>query len=259
MFTKFLNLFVAAAFIACAGPAAADDVHVVISGGMAEAYKQLAPRFEKQTGHHLIAGYGSSMGTTETGIPTRLDRGDPIDLLIMVRDGLPALLAKKQVVPGSDVDLANSHIAMAVRAGAPVPDIATVDGFKRTLLAAKSVGVSDSASGHYIHEQMYKSLGIDVQMAAKSRIIPATPVGEIVAAGEAELGFQQFSELKPIKGIRIVGLIPAGVQKDTLYVGVLTTSAKAPEAAKALVRFLQTPESQAVIRDTGLEPLPVAK
>jgi molybdate transport system substrate-binding protein len=257
MFIKFLSFMVAAAFLACAQPAAAEDVHVLISGGIAEAYKKLAPEFEKKTGHHLIAGYGSSMGETETAIPVRLDRGDPVDVVLMVRDGLPKLQAKKQIQAGSVVDLAVSKIAMAVREGAPVPDISTVDALKQTLLAAKSVALSDSASGHYILEQMYTKMGIDKELGPKSRMIPATPVGEIVAAGQADLGFQQYSELVPVKGIHVVGRIPDGVQKDTLYIGAITTLAKAPDAAKALIQFLQTAEAQATIRATGIEPIAV--
>jgi len=235
--------------------ASADEIHVAISGGAAAAYLTLAPLFEKSTGHRLNTQQGSSMGTTFGAIPMRLDRGESVDVVIMVREGLEPLIAKGQVVRGSAVDIARSRIAMAVRKGAPMPDISTVESFRRALLQSKSVAYSDSASGLYIAGELFKRLGIEEQMAGKSRMIPGTPVGEAVASGEYELGFQQYSELLPVPGIQIVGLIPAELQKVTVYVAALTTSAKAPVAGRTLIKFLSSPQAYPALEASGLEPI----
>ncbi len=126
----------------------------------------------------------------------------------MVGYALGDLVKQGKVVADSRVDLAESGIGVVVRAGAPKPDISTVDALKRALLAAKSVAYSDSASGVYISHEMFKKMGIEAEMAGKARMIPAEPVGAVVARGEAEIGFQQISELKPIKGIELVGPAP---------------------------------------------------
>ena len=255
----FRHFIAAALLLVCGLPASAADIHVVVSGGLTPAFKELVPAFEKQSGHHVITEAGSSLGTTPTAIPMRLDRGEAIDLLLMVRDGIPALIAKHQVDAASVVDLARSRIAMAVRKGAPLPDIGSVAAFKRTLLQAKSVAYSDSASGVYLRTELFQRLGIDNEMAAKSRTILGTPVGESVASGEFELGFQQYSELLAVPGIQIVGMIPDELQKITMYSAAVPSGAKSAAAAKALIAFLASDKAAGVIRTSGLEPLAGAK
>ena len=261
MIPKPWCLLAASGLVAFGRMAAADDIHVVVSGGLTPAFKELVPVFEKLTSHHVIVELGPSMGTTVNAIPTRLDRGESIDVLLMVRDGIPPLLAKGQVDPASVTDLARSKIAMAVRKGAPAPDIGSVAAFKRTLLNAKSVAWSDSASGVYLRTELFKRLGVDKELAAKGRTIQATPVGEAVASGEFELGFQQYSELLAVSGIQIVGLIPEELQKITMYSGAIPTGAKSPAAGRALIGFLASASAAGVIKASGLEPLtaPVAQ
>ncbi len=254
MISKFLWLLAAASLAAFSQPAAAEDIRVVVSGGFAAAYKELSVAFEKRTQHRLITGWGASMGSTPTAIPVRLERGEAIDVVIMAREGLEPLLAKGRVVPGSEADLVRSKIAMAVREGAPAPDISSVEALRRTLLNARSIAYSDSASGVYLSGDLFKRLGIDQQIAGKSRMIHGTPVGETVARGEAEIGFQQYSELLPVKGIRIVGLIPEETQKVTVFAAGVTTNAKAPVGARALIEFLASPDAYSAIRASGLEP-----
>jgi molybdate transport system substrate-binding protein len=233
----------------------AAEVHVIVSGGAAAAFKQLVPAFEQRTLHHVVTEFGSSMGTSPASIPMRLDRGERVDVVIMVRDGLQPLIDKKQLIPGSAMDIAHSKIAMAVRTGAPVPNIGTVDAFRNALLQAKSVAYSDSASGVYISGELYRRLGIEQQMAGRSHTIPGTPVGDVVASGEYEIGFQQYSELLPISGIQIVGLIPAEVQKITAYTAALTSNARATIAGRELIRFLLSPQAAQALKDSGLEPV----
>lgn len=251
---------VLAGFVLTLGTSAyAADIQVVSSGGFAEAYKELAPEFEKQTGNKLISNWGPSMGTTKNAIPVRLDRGEEIDVVIMVGRSLDDLMAQGKLLPGSKVVLANSPIACAVKQGAPRLDISTVAKFKAALLKAKTMAYSDSASGEYIKNELMDKLGIKDQMAGKARQIPATPVGEIVAQGEAELGCQQRSELKAVKGIDIIGLIPQEIQLITPFSGAVVASSKVPNESKALLAFLSSPKNAHIIEETGLEPVASAK
>lgn len=172
------------------------------------------------------------MGTTHNAIPSRLERGEVIDVVIMAGQALANLIEHGKVRADSRVDLVQSKIGMAVKAGAPKPDIATVDALKRTLLAAKSIAYSDSASGVYLSTELFPKLGIANQIKGKTRKIEADPVGGVVAKGEAEIGFQQMSELLPVKGIDIVGPLPAGAQRITVFAAGIPVSSTQPEPAK---------------------------
>jgi molybdate transport system substrate-binding protein len=248
----------AALALAAAAPAQATDIRVVSSGGFAQAYKDLAGPYERASGDHLVAEWGPSMGATKNAIPARLARGEPIDVVIMVGDALDKLMAEGRLEPGSKVVLANSPIACAVRHGAAKPDIGTVDGLRAAFLASPRVAYSDSASGEYIKRQLLDKLGIRQQMEGRAAQIPATPVGEIIAHGEADFGCQQRSELKPVQGIDIVGLLPQEVQLKTEFSGAVVRGAKHPEAARALLRFLASPANAGAVEATGLEPVTAA-
>lgn len=237
------------------GAARAAELHVVSSGGFAAAYKVLAPVFEKQTGDTLVIGWGPSMGETHDAVPARLKRNEPIDVVIMVGYALGDLVKQGKVMTGSRVDLARSGIGVVVKQGAPHPDISTVDALKKVLLAAKSVAYSDSASGVYIQNEMFKKMGIEADMAGKARMIPAEPVGGVVARGDAEIGFQQISELKPIKGIDLLGPLPPEVQQYTIFSAGIVSGSGQTEAATALLHFFASPEAATAIIDSGLEPM----
>ena len=238
-----------------AAPAArADQLKVVTSGGFTAAYLELAPDYESATHNKLDTEFGPSMGTTHNAIPIRLDRGEAIDVVIMAGPALDDLIKQGKVRAGSRVDLVESYIGMAVKAGAPKPDISTVDALKRTLLAAKSIAYSDSASGVYLSTELFPKLGILDQIKGKSRKIEADPVGGFVATGEFEIGFQQISELRPVKGIDIVGPLPPGAQRVTVFAAGIPATATHPEAAKALIQWLASPAAYAAIKKSGLEP-----
>lgn len=237
------------------GIAEGAEVRVMISGGLTAAYRELVPEFERSTGNKVVTAFGPSMGTTENAIPVRLSRGEPADVLIMVGYALADLAKQGKVVAGSEVELVRSPIGIAVRAGAPKPEISSVDALRRALLAAKSVAYSDSASGVYVENELFKRLGIEDQMQGKSRMIPAEPVGEVVARGEAEIGFQQISELKPVRGIDIVGPLPPEVQKITVFSAGIATGAKEPAAGRALIAFLASPAAAPVMIESGLTPV----
>jgi molybdate transport system substrate-binding protein len=246
----------AASALLLAGSASAAEVRVMISGGLTAAYKELVPEFERLTGNKVLTAYGPSMGTTINAIPVRLERGEPADVLIMVGYALGDLVKQGKVIADSRVDLVKSPIGIAVKSGAPKPDISSSDAVKRALLAAKSIAYSDSASGVYVSTEMFGKLGIADAMKDKARKIPATPVGEIVAHGDAEIGLQQISELKPVEGIDIVGSLPDDLQKITVFSAGIATGSKEPDAGKALIKFLASPTASAVIVKSGMEPIP---
>jgi molybdate transport system substrate-binding protein len=247
-------LLVAAFTCAATLGASAAEVRVMISGGFTAAYKELVPQFEKATGNTVVTSYGPSMGETPQAIPMRLSRGEAADVVIMVGYALDDLIAKGKVVASSRLDLADSPIGIAVKAGAAKPDIATPEALKAALIAASTVAYSDSASGEYVGKEMFGKLGIAEEMRGKARKIPATPVGEIVAQGAAEIGFQQISELKPVKGIDIVGPLPPALQKITVFSAGIVSNAPEPDAAKALLAFLSSKPAAPVIVASGLDP-----
>jgi len=249
---RWLSVLGVAAILA-GRTAAAADVQVMISSGFYGVYSELGPAFERASGHHLVTTRGPSMGDSPEAIPTRLARGEAADVVILDGGAADELGKRGLVRADSKTVLARSLIGMVVRAGADKPDISSVEAFKRALANAKSIAYSDSASGVYIETVLYKQLGVSEEVKAKSKMIPADPVGEIVARGEAELGFQQVSELMPVKGIDLLGPIPQEIQKVTIFSAAVATGAKEPEAGAALIKFLASPAAARAITDTGLE------
>ncbi len=232
-----------------------DSVKVVTSGAFTAAYLELVPEYERASHNKLVTEFGPSMGTTHNAIPVRLGRGEAIDVVIMAAPALDDLTRQGKIRADSRVDLVQSKIGMAVKAGAPKPDISTLDALKRTLLAAKSIAYSDSASGVYLSTELFPKLGIADEIKSKCRKIEADPVGGVVASGEVEIGFQQISELRPVKGIEIVGELPPGAQRVIVFAAAIPTTSKHPEAAKALIQWLASPANSTLIQKTGLEPV----
>jgi molybdate transport system substrate-binding protein len=232
----------------------AAEIKVVTSGAFTAAYLELVPEYEAAAHNKLVTEFGPSMGTTHNAIPMRLQRGEAIDVVIMAAPALAELMQRGEIRPGSRVDLVRSSIGMAVKAGAPKPDISTLEALKRTLLAAKSIAYSDSASGVYLITELFPKLGIADRIKDKTRKIEADPVGGVVAKGEAEIGFQQISELRPVKGIDIVGPLPPGAQRITVFAAGIPVTATHPEAAGAFIQWLASPAAYLAIRKSGLEP-----
>ena len=245
----------AAGILLLAGAAYGAEVKVMISGGFSAAYRELIPEFERTTHNTVTTAAGPSMGDTPQAIPNRLGRGEPADVLIMVSSALDDLIKQGKVVPDSRIDLARSKIGMVVRAGEPKPDISSVEAFKRVLLEAKSIAYSDSASGVYLSTVLFQRLGVADRVLSKSRMIPAEPVAAVVARGDAQIGFQQISELLPVPGVQLVGPLPPEIQKITVFSAGITAGAREPDAARALLRFLSSPAAAPAITQSGLEPV----
>jgi len=251
--------FVAAVALLAPGSASADDLHVMISAGFYQVYVELGPAFERASGHRLVTTRGPSMGDSPEAIPARLARGELADVVILDGTSADELATRGLVRVGSKVDLARSQIGMVVRSGAALPNIGSVEAFRRTLLAATSIGYSDSGSGVYLSTTLFAKLGVADQVAGKSRKVRGPPSGEPVAAlvarGEVEIGFQQVSELLHVPGVTFVGTIPAELQPGFSFAGAITSAARQPEAARALLRFLASPEASATIVKAGLTPI----
>ena len=231
------------------------EIRVITSGAFTEAYKQLVPLFERESGHKVISSFGASMGNAPDAIPTRLARGEQFDIIILAGPALDGFIKEGKAVAGSRVDLVRSTIGFAVKSGAPKPDISTVPKLKQTLLDAKSIAYSASASGTYFSTQLVQKLSIAEQVLPKSKRILSERVGTVVARGDAELGLQQVSELVPIPGIDYIGPLPDEVQQATFFSAGIVTGAKEPEAARALIKFFTSAKAAPVIAKTGLEPV----
>ena len=248
IFAAFIGLLVTTSALAA-------DIQVITSGAFAEALKALVPEYEKQSPNKVIISYGSSMGTAPDSIPSRLARNEQFDVLILAGPALEGFIKSGAVQPGSRVDLVASVIGAAVKAGAPKPDISTVPALKQALLNAKSVAYSASASGTYLSTELFPKLGIAEQMSKTAKKIYSERVGTVVARGDAELGFQQVSELIPIPGIDFIGEIPPEVQQTVLFSAGITSNAANLNASRDLITFLASPKAAPTIQKAGLKPI----
>jgi molybdate transport system substrate-binding protein len=246
---RALAAMLGASTLMFAETARADEIRVMASNAIKEAYLELVPRFEQASRHKVVTSFVGS-----TDIMQRMKSGESTDLVILAANSVDELIELGKVVPGSRVDLAKSGVGVAVRTGAPKPDISSGDALKRALLAAKSIAYSSGPSGAYL-AGLFQRMGIADELKPKIRQTPpGAAVGDLIARGEAEIGFQQVSELLSIKGIDFLGPLPPDIQQITVFSAGVHVSATEPGAAKALVRFLTSPAAVPVIRKTGMEP-----
>jgi len=230
------------------------EIRVMTSGAFTAAYLELIPQLELVTERKIVTA-ATSMGTGPDSIPSRLQRGEPVDVVIVADAALVELIKDGKVLAESRTPLARSGIGVAVRAGSPKPDISSVDALKRTLLQAKSIAYSASVSGRYLSTELFQRLGIADQIMPKSRRIEGERVGAVVARGEAEIGFQQTSELLPVPGIDYVGPLPPEVQRVSVFSAGVAVGAGDSDAAHALIRFLASPAAARAITKSGMEPM----
>jgi len=227
-------------------------VIVMTSGAFTAPYLSLLPGIERSIRRSVITA-ATDMGDGADSIPERLRRGEAADVIIIADAALNQLITDGLVEAGSRTPLARSAIGMAVREGAPLPDISTMHSLKRTLLQAKSVAYSASVSGNYIAAELFPRLGIAAEMGRKCLRIKGR-VGNAVAEGKAEIGFQQISALLPVKGITFAGELPAEVQRVSIFSAGITRNSTDTETARALIRFLASNEAKGAIRHCGLQP-----
>jgi len=227
------------------------QVTVIISGGFSAAYREVLPEFERTTGITVTTASGASQGNGPDTIGAMLRRGEPADVVIMNRSGLAELIAQGRIVAGTDLDLAETLIGMAVRAGSPKPDINTVEAFRQTLLRAKTIAVPGS-SAPGITEILHR-LGISNEIEVK---IPSrgTESVAMVARGDAQLAIQPVSEVLHMPGVELVGTIPTELQRASVYAAAIVAGSKQPEASKRLIAFLSSDGATAAIKRSGMEP-----
>jgi molybdate transport system substrate-binding protein len=247
-----LSLLAGILAVALAGNAAsAAEIKLLTAGAMRAVVVALLPDFEKETGHKVTLD-----NATAGMLKTRIDGGEAFDVAIITPAVVDDLAAKGKIVAGSRIDLAKVGMGVAVKEGTPVPDIASVDAFKRMLLAAKSVAYIDPASGGssgiYISGLLDK-LGIADQVKPKAKLKQGGYVADLIVKGEAELGIHQISEIVPVKEVTLVGPLPAEIQNYTVYAAGLGASAKDSEAAKALIKALTGPAAADVLKSKGME------
>jgi molybdate transport system substrate-binding protein len=232
-----------------AGTVHAAEITVLASQGVVSAVRDLAPAFERASGHKVIVSFESGLA-----LMNKVNSGAPADVVTHYPDTIDDLIKKGKVLAGTGFALARAGIGVAVRAGAPKPDISSAETFKRSLLAAKSVAYSRAGASGLYAAKLMERLGIADEMKSKTKLVEGVPVAEVVAKGEAEIGLQQINVILPIAGIDYVGPLPTELQDYVVFsAGVLAVS-KQPEAATALVKFMSAPEAAPLIRKSGMEP-----
>ena len=237
-----------ASFLLFAGAVHAAEIRVLSTQATEQAYRELVPQFEKASGHKVTTVFTGTLDANK-----RLAAGETYDLLIMSAPSINEHIKAGKVMPGSRVDLAKSGVGVGVKAGAPKPDISTTEALKKTLLA-KSIGYSTGASGIYMIG-VFQRMGIADEIKGKLKQTPTGVfVGSIIARGEAEIGFQQVSELSHFAGVDYVGPLPADLQQFTTFSSGIIAGAKAPDAARALVKFITAPAAAAAFKKRGMEP-----
>jgi molybdate transport system substrate-binding protein len=238
----------AAVMTIVAGMPGAAEIKVMASAAFKEAYLELVPQFERGTGHKVL-----TLWIPTVQMMSRLKAGETVDLVIMAAGAIDELTRLGKIASGSRVDLAKSGVGVAVRAGAPHPDIGTAEALKRALIAAKSIVISTGPSGVYL-AGLFQRMGIADELKAKMKQVMGEPTGAVVARGEAEIGFQQMCELLPVAGIDLLGPLPAEIQQITVFAAGQHVSSHAPDAARSLVEFLTAPHAVPVIQKKGMQP-----
>jgi molybdate transport system substrate-binding protein len=251
---KLVAMWAVGALIAFGGSASGAEIKALITTALKTSIEELAPQFERATGHKLRAAYGPS-----STLVKRFVDGEDADFVIVGGEGIDALTRQGKVVDGSSAKFARSMIGAAVAKGAPKPDISSAEAFKGALLAAKSVAYSDAAGGGasgVFLAKAFEKIGIAAALKAKAKLAAGGPDGfaaAFVANGEAEIALQPIPELMAVLGVDIVGPLPGDFQNVTTYAAGIPVYAAEPDAAKALIHFLTTPAAAAVFKAKGLD------
>ena len=251
MRTALIGLAMTVVAAAVPGGADAAEIKVLTAGAFKQVLLAVLPEFEKQTGHKVTVE-----NDTVGALRKRIEGGEAFDVAVLTPAAIDDLSAKGKLVAGTRANLARVGVGVMVKAGAPAPDIGSVEAFKRALLAAKSVAYIDPASGGssgiYVAGLLEK-LGIADQIMPKAKLKKGGYVADLIVAGEAELGIHQISEIVPVKEVKLVGPLPAEIQNYTIYAAGLGAAAKDGEAAKALIKALTGPAVADVLKSRGME------
>ena len=232
-----------------------EELIVMCSGAFIRVLDRLLPELRQDLGIGIRLIQGPSIGMTPRAILMRLRHGEAADLAILFDDAIDGLVADGTLLPHIKTRLATSGIGIAVRRGAPEPEIGTDDELRRALLETSSFAYSASASGIYVSSELLSALGLGCDVASKGVAVEGEPVGAVVAQGGAELGFQQMSELLPINGISVLGPLPAGLQRTNILSAAMPRAARQTKAARSLLMRLSSPQARQVMITNGLSPV----
>lgn len=245
--------FAIACCLSISGPAEAAEIKVISGSAVVPIMDVLVPQFERATGHKVISDFDGAIGA----MTKRIENGEAADVIIVSRSQIDSLEKHRKVIPGSAVEVGKLGIGVFVRKGAPKPDITSVEAFKRTLLAAKSIGYNDPAAGAPVSIYLIgalERLGIAEQMKTKTVVFKQRSERfAAVARGDVEIGFNQISEIVAVPGIELVGPLPAAIQNYTLLTAAIVASSKQPEAARAFIHYVSSPAAAAVMKAKGFE------
>jgi len=245
---------IAIGILGAGATAPAAEIRILTAGAMKEVVLDVVPAFEKETGHKAIVS-----NDTAGVLAKRIESGEVFDLAVLTPGAIRELSAKGKFPPGAGATVARIGVGVVVKAGAPAPDIATVEAFKQALLAAKSVAYIDPAaggsSGIYVANLLEK-LGIADRIRPKAKLKDGGHVADLIASGEAEIGLHQISEILAVKGVTLVGPLPAEIQNYTTYAAAVGAQAQHPDAAQALIRLLTEAQADAVLKQHGMERPP---
>ena len=246
---KFGFIVATAVGLFISGAASAAEIKVIASGATKEIINEILPTFEKNSGHKVAIEF-----TGTANIKKRIAAGETYDLVIVGAPEIDAFAQQGKIASGTRTDLMKSGVGVAVRSGASKPDIGSSEALKKTLLAAKSIGYSSGPSGDHM-VNLVERMGIADQVKPKMKQVPSgSRISTMIESGEAEIGFQQISELIHENGIDYIGPLPSEVQKITVYAAGLHTGAREPEAAKALVKALAAPDAATLVKAHGMVP-----
>jgi molybdate transport system substrate-binding protein len=251
---KISRLIAAASGILCVTAVHAAEVKILTAGAMKAVVLELVPAFEKETGHKAVVD-----NDTAGGLSRRIQGGEAFDLAVITPGVINDLATKGKIVGGTRVNLARVGVGIVVKEGAPLPDVSSVDAFKKALLAAKTVAYIDpdsgGSSGIYL-TGLFEKLGIAADIKPKAKLKKGGYVADLIASGEAELGLHQISEILPVKGVKLVGPLPAEIQNYTTYAAAIGADAKQPDAARALIKLLAGSAAESVLKARGMERPP---
>ena len=229
--------------------ARAAEITVLSSTGVKTALEELAPQFEKTTGNKLNITFNAS-----NLLKNDVDVGKSFDVIILTPSLINELIKQGKVADGSAVNVARAGIGVAVKKGAPRPDISSVDAFKRALLNAKSIAYTTAGQSGLQFAKVIEDLGIADQVKAKGKTVPGGSAGELIVKGEADMAVQLIPELMAVRGIRVVGPFPKEIQSYVVLTAGISANAKDKAAAQALIKFLIAPSAAPVIKAKGMEP-----
>jgi molybdate transport system substrate-binding protein len=247
---RFKGLGIAIAVILALPASTFAQVRVLTSGGFASALQEVLPKFEKETGIKVTIARGASQGTGSNTIGAQLRRGVPADVVVMAREGLDELVSEGRIARGTDVDLAQTPLGVAVRAGSPKPDLSSLAAFKQALLHAKAVSHTGSTTGIYLTSTAFAQIGIADEMAKKIIVAPITAV----TSGESEIALQPVSELVHVPGVDFVGPVPEEIQYISVFSAAVVEGSKEPEGSRRLIAFLSSEKTASAIKESGMEP-----